>query len=66
MAEEKFELFHYTKKLPTKSDEKTEWYNRIPVYHTEKGMYTVQILTLGLHQMIHVGFRQIVRFCMRK
>ena len=29
MAEEKFELFHYAKKLPTKSDEKTEQYNRM-------------------------------------
>ena len=29
MAEEKFYLFHYAKKLPTKIDEKTERYNRM-------------------------------------
>ena len=29
MAEEKFDLFHYTKKLPTKIDQKTERYNRM-------------------------------------
>ena len=29
MAEEKFQLFHYTKRPPTKSDEKTEQYHRM-------------------------------------
>ena len=29
MAEEKFELFHYVKRLPTRSDEKTERYHRM-------------------------------------
>ena len=29
MAEEKFELFHYAKRLPTESDEKTERYHRM-------------------------------------
>ena len=29
MAEERFDLFHYAKKLPTKRDGNTEWYNRM-------------------------------------
>ena len=48
MAEEKFDLFHYAKKLPTKRDENTEWYNRMSSTFTKKKeMYTIQILTLG-------------------
>ena len=68
MAEERFDLFHYAKRLPTKRDENMEHYNRMSVLYIEKGeiMCTTQTLILGLHQMICVGFRQIVRFYMRK
>ena len=47
MAEEKFELFHYMKKLPTKSDERQNGTIVCPVSHTEKDMYIIQILTHG-------------------
>ena len=36
MAEERFDLFHYGKKLPTKSDENMEQYNRMSGSLTRK------------------------------
>ena len=40
MVEENFELFHYVKKLPTESNEKTERYNKMSsVSHRKRDLH---------------------------
>ena len=62
MAEERFNLFHYAKRLPTKRDENMEHYNNMSdtLHRKREIMCTAQTLILGLHQMIRVGFSQIL------
>ena len=65
MAEEKFELFHYAK-IP-KSGDRTEWYNRMSSeLHRKRDVHRSDPYPWLAPDDLHVGFKQIIRSCMRK